>query len=67
MSEQHRKFSIPEFARRNKIGVTSTYAELNSGRLEGVKFGSKTLITEEAEKAWTERLPKYQPTEKAGV
>jgi hypothetical protein len=62
--------SIPEFGHRNNIGPTSVYAELNSGRLEGVKFGSKTLITEEAEEAWRKRLPKYQPaqsTEKASA
>jgi hypothetical protein len=54
--------NIREFARANGIGVTLAYEELNAGRLEACKVGTKTMITPEAEAAWLARLPRYKPT-----
>jgi hypothetical protein len=51
-------FSPREFAKRNGIGVTKTYAEIKAGRLIAYKCGSRTIITLEEEQAWLGRLPK---------
>jgi hypothetical protein len=55
--------SIREFARANGIGLTLAYEELNAGRLEAIKVGSKTMISPEAEAAWKARLPRYKPAD----
>jgi hypothetical protein len=54
--------TIREFADANALGLTLTYEELNSGRLEAIKVGAKTLVTPEAELAWRERMPRYKPS-----
>jgi hypothetical protein len=54
--------TIKEFAQANGIGLTLAYEELNAGRLEAIKVGTKTMITPEAEAAWLARLPRYKPT-----
>jgi hypothetical protein len=51
-------FSPRQFAKRNGIGVTKTYQEINAGRLIAHKCGSRTIITLEEEQAWLGRLPK---------
>lgn len=51
-------FSPRQFAKRNGIGVTKTYEEINTGRLVAHKCGTRTIITIEEERAWLERLPK---------
>jgi hypothetical protein len=51
-------YSPREFAKRNGIGVTKLYEEINSGRLIARKCGSRTIITLEEERAWLGRLPK---------
>ena len=51
-------FSPREFAKRNGIGVTKTYQEINAGRLIARKCGSRTIITLDEERAWVARLPK---------
>lgn len=51
-------FSPREFAKRNGIGVTKTYAEIKAGRLIAYKCGSRTIITLGEEQAWLGRLPK---------
>jgi hypothetical protein len=53
--------TIREFAQANGIGLTLAYEELNSGRLEAIKVGTKTMISPEAEAAWKARLPRYKP------
>jgi hypothetical protein len=55
--------TIREFADANALGLTLAYEELNSGRLEAVKVGTKTLVTPEAEAAWRARLPRYKPAD----
>jgi hypothetical protein len=54
--------TIKEFAQANGMGLTLAYEELNSGRLEARKLGTKTMISPEAEAAWKARLPRYKPT-----
>jgi hypothetical protein len=54
--------TIREFAQANGMGLTLAYEELNSGRLEARKLGTKTMVSPEAEAAWKERLPRYKPT-----
>ena len=54
---------IKEFAQANRMGLTLAYEELNSGRLEAIKVGTKTMISPEAEAAWKARLPRYKPAD----
>jgi hypothetical protein len=61
MSEQD-FFTLNEFARRNRIGLSTTYAEIRSGRLTARKIGRRTIITTDDERAWRERLPKVHGT-----
>jgi hypothetical protein len=53
--------SIRTFTKDNDISISKARAELDSGRLEAVKLGKKTMITPEAEAAWRARLPRYRP------
>jgi hypothetical protein len=61
IARPRRLMTIREFAEAKRIGLTLTYEELNSGRLEGRKVGTKTMITPEAEAAWEANLPPYKP------
>ena len=58
-----RLMTVREFAQTNGIGLTLAYEELNSGRLEAIKVGSKTMITPEAKAAWKACLPRYKPAD----
>lgn len=51
-------FSPRQFAKRNGIGLTKTYEEINAGRLIARKCGSRTIITVDEERAWLQSLPK---------
>jgi hypothetical protein len=42
-------FSVPEFCRRNRIGVTTAYRAQKAGFLRFTKQFGKTLVTAEAE------------------
>jgi hypothetical protein len=53
--------TVEEFCQDNSVGKTFVYAELNAGRLEGHKVGTKTMIKPEAEAAWKAGLPRYKP------
>jgi hypothetical protein len=57
----HKLKTLQEFADANAIGLTRVYQELNSGRLQGLKSGAKTVISPEAEAAWRASLPRYEP------
>jgi excisionase family DNA binding protein len=46
--------SIAEFCHRYGIGKTTTYQEVNSGRLKVVKIGRRTLIRVSDAQAWFE-------------
>jgi hypothetical protein len=61
-SDELQAFSVECFARRNSISRAKAFQELASGRLEGRKCGSRTIITLEAERAWQRSLPKLIPS-----
>jgi hypothetical protein len=54
-------YSLDDFARRNHIGLTTVYAEINAGRLIARKIGRRTVITVEDAREWRDNLPKVQP------
>lgn len=47
------------WCRDNHIGITTGYKILKEGRIEAVKVGKLTFITDEADQKWRESLPKY--------
>jgi hypothetical protein len=51
-------YSLDDFARRNHIGLTTVYAEINAGRLIARKIGRRTVITIEDAREWRANLPK---------
>lgn len=53
-------FTTHEFCDLHKIGRTSLYKEIQSGRLEAVKVGSKTLILPDAAARWLAALPRLR-------
>jgi excisionase family DNA binding protein len=50
-------YSPDEAAHRASVGRTLIFAEIKSGRLTAYKAGARTLITDEALKAWIASLP----------
>lgn len=59
-------YSPDEAAHRASVGRTLIFAEIKSGRLKAHKAGARTLITDEALKAWIALLPtRAQATEAA--
>jgi excisionase family DNA binding protein len=59
-------FSIDDFCSRYGIGRTTAYEEIRTGRLEAVKVGRRTLITEQAAQDWLSSLPKAGKTRRVG-
>jgi hypothetical protein len=53
--------SIAQWARARGISVRFAYAEASKGRLIITKAGRRSLITPEADKAWSNRLPTLNP------
>ena len=53
--------SIQEFCGLYKIGRTTAYDEINTGRLRAVKAKRRTLISQEAAREWFDSLPKIKP------
>jgi hypothetical protein len=54
---EQRAYDLKSFCERYGIGRTRAYAEIGSGRLKAVKFGSKTLIRAVDAEAWLSSLP----------
>jgi hypothetical protein len=54
-------YSVDEFARRNRIGLTTAYAEIRAGRLIAHKIGRRTVVLAEDARSWRDNLPKVQP------
>ena len=54
-------FSVDEFARRNRIGLTTAYAEIRAGRLIARKIGRRTVVLAEDARSWRGNLPKVYP------
>ena len=55
-----------EFCKAENIGKTTFYQEVNSGRLEAKKIGSRTVVLPAARRRWRDNLPDYVPTGAAG-
>jgi len=58
LESQQDSYSLDDFARRNHIGLTTVYAEINAGRLIAHKVGRRTVITIEDARVWRANLPK---------
>src|SRR5262245_8733020 len=56
-----RWLSVPQWAKARGISVWLAYAEARKGRLEITKAGRRSLITPEADKAWSDSLPVLNP------
>ncbi|SDR38746.1 hypothetical protein SAMN05519103_02564 [Rhizobiales bacterium GAS113] len=54
-------YEIKEFSATHKIGITRIYEEIKRGKLRAQKLGRKTLISQEAARAWRESLPEMRP------
>lgn len=52
-------YSVETAADLLGLGRTLLYAELNSGRLKGVKVGRRTLIPESSIQQWLQNLESY--------
>jgi len=50
-------YSPDEAARRAGVGRTLIYSEIKHGRLKAYKAGARTLVTDDALKAWIASLP----------
>lgn len=46
------KYSVDEACERMGIGRSKLYEEINAGRLESIKEGRRTFITEESVRSW---------------
>lgn len=53
-------YPLPVFLKRVGISRSTAYREINAGRLEARKRGSRTIITAEAAQAWLDGLPSFQ-------
>ncbi len=58
-------YPLPDFCRNHGVSRSTAYREINAGRLEARKRGSRTIITAEAAKAWLDSLPAFQPCKAA--
>ncbi|MCZ6859587.1 MAG: helix-turn-helix domain-containing protein [Alphaproteobacteria bacterium] len=56
MTEDQMLFSLAEVCDLTRLGRTTIYSEINSGRLKIVKVGRRTLISREALRDWRERI-----------
>ena len=61
MTENQILFSLAEVCERTRLGRTTIYSEINSGRLKIVKVGRRTLVTQAALTAWLEQLEADTP------
>ena len=61
-SPEREFWPIPEFCAAHGLSKTTVYELLAAKRLEAVKVGSKTLITEESRKRWCASLPRFRST-----
>jgi hypothetical protein len=61
VSSVKRWLSVPQWARARGISVRFAYAEASKGRLIITKAGRRSLITPEADRAWSNSLPMLNP------
>lgn len=55
-------FSPDEAAHRAGVGRTLIYSEIKNGKLSARKAGARTLVTEDALRAWLNGLPSRSAT-----
>jgi hypothetical protein len=53
--------TIQQFCGLYKIGRTTAYDEINTGRLRAVKAKRRTLISQDAAREWFDSLPEIKP------
>jgi len=58
-------YSPDEAAHRASVGRTLIFSEIRHGRLKAYKAGARTLVTEDALKAWIASLPTRSTVTKA--
>lgn len=51
---------LAQFMRQYKVGRTKLYEEINAGRLEARKIGTKTLIACASAERWFRSLPRLR-------
>lgn len=51
---------VSEFCARYGVGRTSAYALLQSGKIQAVRAGARTLIDAESAEAWAASLPRFK-------
>lgn len=51
---------VREFCARYGVGRTTAYALLQSGSIEAVRVGARTLIDAESAEAWAASLPRFK-------
>jgi hypothetical protein len=56
-----RWLSISQWARARGVSVWFAYAQAREGRLKIMKAGRRSLITPEADRAWSNSLPSLNP------
>ncbi len=54
---RQRAFSIREFSQAYRVGRTTVYAEIKTGRLRARKIGKRTVILDSDAADWLDRLP----------
>jgi len=57
MNQERLAFGVDEAAKRTGIGRVSIYKAIREGRLEARKLGRRTIITDEALRAYLNSLP----------
>jgi len=60
-SSVKRWLSVPQWARARGVSVWFAYAQAREGRLKIMKAGRRSLITPEADGAWSNSLPALNP------
>lgn len=60
--QQKLAYTLKEFMALAGVGRSFVYEEIAEGRLNAVKAGRKTLIREEAARAWLDALPAMTST-----
>jgi predicted DNA-binding transcriptional regulator AlpA len=61
MTTEPLAYPLPDFLKRYGVSRSTAYREINAGRLEARKRGSRTIITAEAAQAWLDSLPALEP------
>lgn len=60
-------FTIPEFIAHFKVGRTTTYEEIGSGRLATYQVGRRRYVSAHAAADWQRRLEEATAAQKTGA